>query len=49
MMLQHYDPLYNRSMDSHYAAYAQAQPVLLANAGAPALADTARALLAPSL
>ncbi len=49
MMLQHYDPLYNRSMDRHYAGYAQAQPVLLANAGAHALVDTARALLAPSL
>ncbi len=46
MMLQHYDPLYNRSMDRHYAGYAQARPVELADGGAQALASTARRLLA---
>jgi tRNA 2-selenouridine synthase len=45
MMLQHYDPLYNRSMDRHYVSYAQARPVLLADGGPAALAATARALL----
>ncbi len=46
MMLQHYDPLYNRSMDRHYADYAQARPVLLADGGPAALASTAQAVLA---
>jgi tRNA 2-selenouridine synthase len=46
MMLQHYDPLYNRSMDRHYAGYAQAQPVDLADGGPAALASAARGLLA---
>ncbi|GCL61069.1 tRNA 2-selenouridine(34) synthase MnmH [Pseudaquabacterium pictum] len=45
MMLQHYDPLYNRSMDRHYASYAQARPVQLADGSAPALDTAARALL----
>jgi hypothetical protein len=45
MMLAHYDPLYNRSMDRHYAGYAQARPVDLADGSAPVLADAARALL----
>jgi len=47
MMLQHYDPLYNRSMDRHYAAYAEARPVQLADGGPAALAATAQALLTP--
>jgi tRNA 2-selenouridine synthase len=46
MMRLHYDPLYNRSMDRHYASYAQAQPVLLADGGPPSLHSTAQALLA---
>lgn len=46
MMTQHYDPLYNRSMDRHYASYAQARPVLLADGGPAALAAAARAVLA---
>lgn len=46
MMTQHYDPLYNRSMDRHYASYAQARPVLLADGGPAALAVTAQAILA---
>ena len=45
MMLQHYDPLYTRSMDRHYASYAQARPVRLADGGPVALASTARAVL----
>ncbi len=45
MMLQHYDPLYNRSMDRHYASYAQARPVLLADGGHTALATAAQAVL----
>jgi tRNA 2-selenouridine synthase len=46
MMLQHYDPLYNRSMDRHYAGFGQARQVDLADGGAPALAAAARDLLA---
>ena len=46
MMTQHYDPLYNRSMDRHYASYAQAQAVHLADSGPVALAATAQAVLA---
>ena len=46
MMLLHYDPLYNRSMDRHYAGYAQAQPVLLTDGGPDALARTAQDILA---
>jgi hypothetical protein len=45
MMTQHYDPLYNRSMGQHYASYAQAQAVLLADGGPAALAATAQAVL----
>ena len=45
MMQQHYDPLYTRSMDRHYASYAQARPVPLADGGPAALADAAGALL----
>ena len=46
MMTDHYDPLYNRSMDRHYAGYAQARPVLLPDGGPTALAATASAMLA---
>jgi tRNA 2-selenouridine synthase len=46
MMQLHYDPLYNRSMDRHYAGYAQARPVLLADGGPNALARTAQDILA---
>ena len=46
MMLDHYDPLYNRSMDRHYAGLAQAQGVALADGGADCLHRAARLLLA---
>ena len=44
LMQQHYDPLYNRSMDRHYAGFAQSRPVHLADGSPQALADAARAL-----
>lgn len=46
MMREHYDPLYLRSMDRHYAGFAQAAAVPLADGGADTLAAAARALLA---
>lgn len=46
MMGEHYDPLYLRSMDRHYAAYGQADAVLLADGTGPALAAAAAQLLA---
>lgn len=46
LMLQHYDPLYQRSMDRHYGGLAQARAVTLADGGPAALADAAAALLA---
>ncbi len=45
MMQQHYDPLYKQSMDRHYAGYAQAQAVPLADGGTAALQAAARTLL----
>jgi tRNA 2-selenouridine synthase len=45
MMLAHYDPLYNRSMDRHYTGYAQARQVALTDGSAPVLAAAARALI----
>jgi len=45
MMREHYDPLYNRSMDRHYTGLAQAQAVRLDNGGAAALQAAARGLL----
>ncbi len=46
MMRDHYDPLYNRSMDRHYAGLAQARAVALADGGADCLRLAARQLLA---
>ena len=45
LMQQHYDPLYNRSIDRHYAAYATAPVVSVAGPGAPEMRAAARALL----
>ena len=44
LMQQHYDPLYNRSMDRHYTGFAQARPLPLADGSPQALADAASAL-----
>ncbi len=46
MMREHYDPLYLRSMDRHYAGFAQAAAVPLADSRPDTLASAARALLA---
>ena len=46
MMSEHYDPLYNRSMDRHYAGLAQARSVDLADGGPECLRQAARQLLA---
>ena len=46
MMGEHYDPLYNRSIDGHYAGLAQAQDMDLADGGADCLRQAARQLLA---
>ena len=46
MMHEHYDPLYTRSMDRHYAGLAQAQGVDLADGGPDSLRRAARQLLA---
>lgn len=46
LMQQHYDPLYNRSIDRHYAGYATAPVVAVAGPGAPEMHAAARALLA---
>ena len=46
MMSEHYDPLYTRSMDRHYAGLAQARGVSLADGGADCLRQAARQLLA---
>ena len=45
LMAEHYDPLYNRSMDRHFTGFADAPRVLLADGGPAALAEAARALL----
>ena len=46
LMQQHYDPLYNRSIDRHYAGYATAPVVAVASAGAADMRAVARGLLA---
>jgi tRNA 2-selenouridine synthase len=46
MMVEHYDPLYNRSIDRHFTGFANAPEVPLADGSAAALQATARALLA---
>jgi len=45
MMREHYDPLYNRSMDRHYSGLSTAHAVHLADGGPAALQAAARALL----
>ncbi|MBI5258489.1 MAG: tRNA 2-selenouridine(34) synthase MnmH [Burkholderiales bacterium] len=49
LLHQHYDPLYLRSTDRHYAGQAQAQRLRLADASDAAFAAAARALVAPAL
>jgi tRNA 2-selenouridine synthase len=49
MMLEHYDPLYLRSIDRHFAGYAQAPQVLLVNGGQAAMHNAARSLLTGNL
>ena len=46
MMTEHYDPLYNRSMDRHFAGLDQARGVALADGGVDCLRQAARQLLA---
>lgn len=46
LMREHYDPLYQRSIDRHFSGFAQAPMVLLADGGPAALQQAARALLA---
>jgi tRNA 2-selenouridine synthase len=46
LLHQHYDPLYLRSIDRHYAGYAEALTVELPDAGAASLRDAAQALVA---
>lgn len=45
LLQQHYDPIYERSMPRHFAAYAGARTLALDAADAPALTTAARALL----
>ena len=45
LMRRHYDPLYGRSIDSHFAGFAEATALDLGDAGAAALRHAARALL----
>ncbi len=44
MMVEHYDPLYLRSIDRHFAGYASAPEVLLADGGQSCLQASARRL-----
>ncbi len=46
MMRDHYDPLYQRSMDRHFSGLAQARSVMLADGGDAAMRQAARQLLA---
>ncbi|MBP6899874.1 MAG: tRNA 2-selenouridine(34) synthase MnmH [Burkholderiaceae bacterium] len=46
LMTEHYDPLYQRSTDRHYAGLAQAAELRLADAAPATLARAAQALLA---
>lgn len=46
LMREHYDPLYRRSIDRHYAGFATAPAVALADTGPDALRAAARRLLA---
>ena len=44
LLVQHYDPTYERSTARNYAGFAGAQPLGLADGGATTLAEAARAL-----
>ncbi|MGL6109417.1 MAG: tRNA 2-selenouridine(34) synthase MnmH [Rubrivivax sp.] len=46
LMQQHYDPLYTRSLHQSYKQLAQAEPLLLRDAEAPALREAALRLMA---
>ena len=46
LMQQHYDPLYTRSLNQSYKQLAQAEPLLLRDAEAPALREAALRLMA---
>ncbi|OYU72388.1 MAG: tRNA 2-selenouridine(34) synthase MnmH, partial [Burkholderiales bacterium PBB5] len=46
MMAEHYDPLYNRSIDRHFAGFAQAAELPLADGQPDTLRAAARAVLA---
>ena len=46
MMTEHYDPLYLRSIDRHYAGYANAPQVMLTDGGPASMAAAARELVA---
>ena len=46
LMRQHYDPLYQRSIDRHFSGFATAPVVAVADAGPAAMQAAARALLA---
>jgi len=46
MMAEHYDPLYNRSIDRHFAGFAQGAELPLANGQPDTLRAAARAVLA---
>lgn len=45
LMHEHYDPLYLRSMDNHFAGYSAASPLHLADGEAPSLQAAARRLV----
>lgn len=45
LMREHYDPLYERSMQRNFAGIAQAVPLALPDAGEATLRDTARSLI----
>ena len=47
LMREHYDPLYQRSMDNHFASYSSAQEVALADGEAATLAAAAASLVDP--
>jgi len=47
LMREHYDPGYEKSLSGHYPNLAQAQRIVLADGGGPALAQAATELLRP--
>jgi tRNA 2-selenouridine synthase len=46
LLTEHYDPIYLRSMARHFAGYAAAHPIALADGSAAALGEVARTLAA---